>query len=172
MTGEDNYSQDRFPAIQNMYNSSRYLNFTALHYTVCKYTTLQSTYTTWQDTYTFLEFLLQRPFKGSGVLQKLKPDKIRGKNACCTVPLSYCMNQEHNHCNGRCLFFYPVLNIFFKFILFRYFLLDIHIFLHAKIAISLTNPLFRLEAKFFSLPFSHFFASKQNMQRTLADMQL
>ncbi len=35
------------------------------------YTTLQSMYTTCQDTYTFLEFLLQRPFKGSGSPSKI-----------------------------------------------------------------------------------------------------
>jgi hypothetical protein len=35
---------------------------------------------------------------------------------------------------------------------------------------SETNPLFRLEAKFFSLPFSHRFASKRNERRTLSEM--
>jgi hypothetical protein len=49
----------------------------------------------------------------------------------------------------------------------------IHFVSHAKISVSLrsktseTNPLFRLEAKFFSLPFSHRFASMRNERRTL-----
>jgi hypothetical protein len=51
--------------------------------------------------------------------------------------------------------------------------LYVHFVSHAKIAVSLrneiseTNPLFCLEAKFFSLPFSHRFVSKRNERRTL-----
>ncbi len=58
------------------------------------------------------------------------------------------------------------------------FLLYIHFVSHAKISVSLwsetseTNPLFRLEAKFFSLPFSHRFAYKRNERRTLGTFNL
>jgi hypothetical protein len=58
-------------------------------------------------------------------------------------------------------------------VLFRYFSLMSISFRSQKITVSLrsetseTNPLFRFEAKFFSLLFSHRFALKRNERRTL-----
>ncbi len=45
--------------------------YTLQLFNICMYITLQSMYTTCQDAYTFLEFLLQCPLKAARVLQKL-----------------------------------------------------------------------------------------------------
>ncbi len=58
--------------------SKKHIHFVKIHILYsssicvwCMYTTLQSTYTTCHDTYTFLEYLLHHPFKDSGSPSKV-----------------------------------------------------------------------------------------------------